>query len=416
MWCYQLGEVEGGPQVGSHHETLAALGRWGFPVNPEARVVATVDEAVAFAAHWQAHRHDLDYEIDGAVIKVDSLARRERLGFTAGARWAIAVKFPPEERTTELRAIEVSVGRTGRVTPYAVLEPVFVGGVTVTHATLHNQDQVKVKDVRPGDTVVVRRAGDVIPEVVGPVRDDAHDERPIWEFPTHCPCPRASLLVRPEGEADTRCKDAECPFQRIGHLEHFAGRGSMDIEGFGEQRIRVLLDLRLLADIAGIYEIDWEAVARMRRAVGAWAGAAVAHAQERTGDAATKLDGVEVADLVATQPAPGDDLDAGLIEDLVGDAATFKSTADGLRGLGEEAVANLAAAIEASKERPLANLLVGLNIRHLGPAGAQALARAMGAWSGSAPPRSRRWRRSRASAPSSRRRCAPGSPMRTTRR
>jgi DNA ligase (NAD+) len=378
MWCYGLGEVVGSPGFTSHHATLAQLGAWGFPVNPEATVVGSVADALAYCLRWQEHRHDLAYEIDGAVVKVDDLARREQLGSTARApRWAIAFKFPPEERTTVLRAIEVSVGRTGRVTPYAVLEPVFVGGVTVTHATLHNEDQVQVKDVRVGDTVVVRRAGDVIPEVVGPVRDDAHEARPPWAFPRTCPCPVASTLHRPEGESDTRCVHPACPFQLAGHLEHFAGRGSMDIEGFGAQRIRLFLDLGLLADVAGIYEVDWDRLARLRALVGGWASRAVAHAQERTGRA-VKLDEVAEVDVTATQPPHSDDLDEVAMADLVGDAPLFKATADGLRGLGDDAVANLRSAIEASKERPLANLLVGLNIRHLGPAGAQALAKAMG--------------------------------------
>lgn len=378
MWCYQLGEVVGGPAFTSHHQTLAQLAAWGFPINPEATVVGSVAEALAFCAHWQQHRHDLAYEIDGAVIKVDSLERRERLGFTSRApRWAIAYKFPPEERTTTLRAIEVSVGRTGRVTPYAVLEPVFVGGVTVTHATLHNQDQVQVKDVRVGDTVIVRRAGDVIPEVVGPVRDDAHEARPVWEFPRTCPCPRQAVLVRPEGESDTRCHDGECPFQRAGALEHFAGRGSMDIEGFGSQRIRLFLDLGVLGDVAGLYEIDWDRLAQLRAEVGGWATAAIEHVRTRTG-APAKLDAVTEADLTATQPPHTVHLSEEFVAELVGDAPLFKSTADGLRGLGDDAVANLRAGIERSKDKPLANLLVGLNIRHLGPSGALALASALG--------------------------------------
>jgi DNA ligase (NAD+) len=385
MWCYQLGEVEGGPAFASHEETLAQLGAWGFAVNPERRLLASAAEVAAFCDHWQHHRHDLDYEIDGVVVKVDDLARREALGFTARApRWAIAYKFPPEERTTRLLGIEVSVGRTGRVTPFAVLEPVFVGGVTVARATLHNRAQVEAKDVRVGDTVIVRRAGDVIPEVVGPIYDDDHDARPVWSFPTHCPSSRPVELVQPEGEADTRCPDPLCPFQRAGHLEHFAGRGSMDIEGFGEQRIRLFLDLELLGDVAGIYEIDWDRLARARALVTAWAAEAVDHAQRRLGDPRARLDAVETVDVVATQPGAGDvaaaeaALPEALLADLVGDATLFKATADGLRGLGEEAVANLRAAIDASRERPLANLLVGLNIRHLGPAGAQALATAFG--------------------------------------
>jgi len=383
MWCYQLGEVEGGPAFVTHEETLAQLGRWGFAVNPERRLLATAAEVAEFCDHWQHHRHDLDYEIDGAVVKVDDLARREVLGSTSRApRWAIAFKFPPEERTTTLEAIEVSVGRTGRVTPYAVLDPVFVGGVTVTHATLHNQDQVRAKDVRVGDTVIVRRAGDVIPEVVGPVdlADPAHLARPVWEFPTHCPSSRPVELVRPEGESDTRCPDPECPFQVAGHIEHFAGRGSMDIEGFGEQRVRLFLDLGLIADIADIYSIDWEALAEARSAIAAWSSAALAVARERLGDDKASWDAaVTVADTAATRSPESDTrLPAELVADLAVEPDRLKATAGTLGGLGDEGVANLRAGIEASRARPLPNLLVGLNIRHLGPAGSLALARAFG--------------------------------------
>ena len=381
MWCYQLGEVEGGPAFTSHVETLAQLRGWGFAVNPEHRLVDTAAEVAEFCARWQEHRHDLPYEIDGAVVKVDHLERREKLGSTARApRWAIAYKFPPEERTTTLLGIEVSVGRTGRVTPFAVLEPVFVGGVTVSRATLHNEDQVRIKDVRVGDTVIVRRAGDVIPEVVGPVdpQDPDHLARPVWAFPRTCPSNRPVELVRPEGESDTRCPDPECPFQVAGAIEHFAGRGALDIEGFGSQRIRLLLDLGLLADVAGIFEIPWDRLAELRAEVGAWATAATAAAQERTGDPRARLDAVAEVDLARTRPADPAALSTDLVADLAADPALFKSTADGLRGLGDEAVAGLRAAIEGAKERPLANLLVGLNVRHLGPSGAQALALAFG--------------------------------------
>lgn len=308
MWCYQLGTVEGGPTLARHEETFAFLAEMGLPVNPEVRVVHTIDEVVGFCDHWQDHRHDLPYEIDGAVTKVAHLATRDQLGTTARApRWAIAYKFPPEERTTALLDIQVSVGRTGRTTPFAVLEPVFVGGANVERATLHNQDQVRIKDVRPGDTVIVRRAGDVIPEVVGPVLAARPAGLAEWHFPTTCPCPVASTLVRPEGESDTRCVHPVCPFQRQGAIEHFAGRGGMDIEGLGERSVALFIDLGLLTDIASIYEMDFDAV-------------------------------------------------------------------QALEGYGSTSVDKLRAAIAASTERPLANLLVGLNIRHLGPSGAEALA------------------------------------------
>ena len=312
LWAYQLGEVRGGPAFTTHHETLEWMGELGFPVNPEVRRVTGPPEILDLCTHWQQHRHDLDYEIDGVVIKVDDLARREMLGSTSKApRWAIAYKFPPEERTTRLQDILVSIGRTGRATPYAVLEPVFVGGVTVGQATLHNEDQVRAKDVRPGDKVLVRRAGDVIPEVLGAVVADRPPDTQPWEFPTTCPCPVGSTLVRPEGEAEHRCIHPECPIQRHGAIEHFASRGALDIDALGAKRIAQLIEAGMVSSVADLYGLDWEAVA-------------------------------------------------------------------GLERMGELSAANLRASIEASRERPLPRLLVGLNIRHLGPAGAEALAAAFG--------------------------------------
>ena len=262
-WAYQVGEVapvptadDSDPTSGlatSQSDTLAWLGRAGFPVNPEVHLVNGLDEVLAFCAQWEEHRHDLDYEIDGVVIKVDDLALQRMLGSTSRApRWAIAYKFPPEERSTTLVDIEVSIGRTGKATPYAVLEPVFVGGSTVGLATLHNEDQVRFKDVRPGDTVIVRKAGDVIPEVVGPQRVDGMRRGPEWTFPTVCPeC--SGPLVRLEGESDTFCTNLDCPGQRVQRIAHFASRSAMDIEGLGEQRVQLLVDHGLLVDVADLY-------------------------------------------------------------------------------------------------------------------------------------------------------------------
>ena len=386
MWSYQLGEVVGGPAFASHGETLAQLGAWGFAVNPEHRILATTDEVAAYCDHWREHRHSLPYEIDGAVVKVDDLDKREALGFTARApRWAIAYKFPPEERTTTLERIDVSVGRTGRVTPFAVLDPVFVGGVTVARATLHNQDQVAVKDVRAGDTVVVRRAGDVIPEVVGPYLPDdearaAHEARPPWEFPRFCPSSRSVELVRPEGESDTRCPDRECPFKVAGMIEHFAGRGSMDIEGFGVQRIQLFLDLGLIGDVADVFTIDWDHLGALRTEITGWSSAALSAARERTQRPKATWDEVVLPDdVAAAQPAEvSDDLPLGFVAACIEDPQQLKTVAATVSGLGDEGVANLKVAIEAARHRPLANLLVGLNIRHLGPSGSLALARAFG--------------------------------------
>ena len=190
FWGYQLGEVQGGPPFSSHHETLEFLAGMGLPVNPEIQALGALDAVYAYCRHAEEHRHDLGYEIDGVVVKVDDLAQREALGFTSKApRWAIAYKFPPEERTTLLEDIMVSIGRTGRATPFAVLEPVFVGGSTVGLATLHNEDQVRAKDVRPRDTVIVRKAGDVIPEVVGPGPVTAAGRQPALGVPDDLPLP-----------------------------------------------------------------------------------------------------------------------------------------------------------------------------------------------------------------------------------
>ncbi len=259
FWSYQLGEVDGGPQLQNHGASLKYLHDLGFPVNPKIKVVEDLAGVVEFCKHWQENRHTLPYEIDGVVVKVDSLAQREKLGNTSRApRWAIAFKFPPEERTTILRDIMISVGRTGRTTPFAVLEPVFVGGSTVGMATLHNQDQVAVKDVRPGDTVVVRKAGDVIPEVVGPVLSLRPAKSKPWQFPKVCPCPLRTDLVRPEGEADTRCIEPACPYQRDQRIIYFASRGAMDIEGLGENTVFQLSDAELVADAGDIYSLTRE--------------------------------------------------------------------------------------------------------------------------------------------------------------
>ena len=262
FWAYQLGEVIGGPQFASHQQTLDVIATLGLPVNPELRVFETIDEVAEYCAYRQDHRHDLGYDIDGVVIKVDDLGQRARLGFTSRApRWAIAFKFPPEERTTLLRDIAISVGRTGRTTPFAVLEPIFVGGSTVQMATLHNQDQVALKDVRPGDTVIVRKAGDVIPEVVGPVLALRPADTPPWKFPSVCPCPLQTTLVRPPDEADTRCIEPACPFQRDQRIIYWASRGAMDIEGLGERTVMQLTDAGLVRDAADIYSLGAEQLA-----------------------------------------------------------------------------------------------------------------------------------------------------------
>ena len=261
--AYQLEVVSGSTelaQLSTQRATLDALSALGFFTAPETSSEPGEDAMVARTDWFELHRHDLAYEIDGVVIKVDDLALRARLGFTSRApRWAIARKLPPEERSTRLLAIELSIGRTGRATPYAVLEPVVVAGSTVSMATLHNQDQVAAKNVRPGDLVIVRKAGDVIPEIVGPVLTKGERRKKPWHFPTHCPeC--GSALQRLGDESDTYCTNLACPAQLLQQIVHFASRSAMDIEGLGEQRATQLLTARLIGDVADLYELTSSAL------------------------------------------------------------------------------------------------------------------------------------------------------------
>ena len=263
FWCYQLGHAEGGPAFSSHMQTLDWLKSLGLPVNEHSAGLADLAAVEAHLADFERRRHDLDYEFDGLVVKVDDLSLQARLGVDAKApRWAIAYKFPPEERTTKLLDIEVSIGPSGQATPFARLEPVFVGGVTVGTATLHNQDQVAAKDVRPGDTVIVRRAGEVIPEVVGPVLSERAPGSEPWSFPRYCPvC--GQPLQRAEGMSATQCVNYDCPRQIRGRVEHFVGRAAMDIEFLGERNIDRFVSEELLQDVVGLYSLDYEHIEQM---------------------------------------------------------------------------------------------------------------------------------------------------------
>jgi DNA ligase (NAD+) len=263
LWCHGLGAAEG-RRFQRHSEMLAYLRDLGLPVDPRTDRMETLEEVFNFCERWQRDRHSIDYEIDGVVVKVDQISLQEELGATSHApRWAIAYKFPPEERTTLLREIGVHTGRTGVVTPFAYLEPVYVSGVTVTTATLHNEDEVRRKDVREGDTVIVRRAGDVIPEVVGPVVSKRPKNARRWRFPKKCPsC--GTPLARREGEAYWRCPNRRgCPSQNIEWLFHFASRGAMDIEHLGYKTGMALLDRGWVKDPADIYRLAPERLAEL---------------------------------------------------------------------------------------------------------------------------------------------------------
>lgn len=309
---------EGALALDGQWELLQWLREAGFHVNPDVKLCETAEEVRAFCERAIERRNDLPYEIDGVVVKVNSFARQRAMGFTSRApRWAIAFKFPPEEKTTLLRDITVQVGRTGALTPVAELEPVVVAGSTVARATLHNLDEVHRKDVRVGDTVIVRKAGDVIPEVLGPVLALRSPEARIWEMPSACPsC--GSPVVRDEGEVAFRCISIDCPAQALERLLHWASRGALDIDGMGEEIVSRLVESGRVADVADYYSLSEDELAAL-------------------------------------------------------DMGRVNKEGEPIR-LGHTVAKKLVAAIEASKGRPFARMLFGLGIRHVGKTTAELLA------------------------------------------
>ena len=325
LWCYAIGFSQG-LDLPDHHSALDWLRAQGFRVNPRISVVDDIDAVAVECRRWEERRAELDYDIDGAVVKVDSYALQAALGSVAhDPRWAIAFKFAPTTVTTRLLSIEVNVGRTGVLTPFAVLEPVFVGGVTVERATLHNEDDIRRKDIRPGDDVVLQRAGDVIPQVVGPVTTGAvdvdgreleravrHQELPEWEMPEDCPA-CGSRVVRETGEVAVRCPNRSCPAQLVESIKHFVSKGAMDIDGLGERLVEDLFAAELVRDVADLYALRRD-------------------------------------DLVA--------LDGFAVDKKTGAA---------------KRAARVLASIDESRTRPFARVLFALGIRHVGAVTAQAL-------------------------------------------
>ncbi|MCP2622373.1 NAD-dependent DNA ligase LigA [Mycolicibacterium smegmatis] len=318
MICHGIGYTDGFSPA-SLHDAYRALEAWGLPVSEHTTKVSTVAEVAERIAYWGEHRHDVEHEIDGVVVKVDEVALQRRLGATSRApRWAVAYKYPPEEATTKLLDIRVNVGRTGRVTPFAYMEPVKVAGSTVGLATLHNGSEVKRKGVLIGDTVVIRKAGDVIPEVLGPVVDLRDGTEREFEFPTHCPECGTELAPAKEGDADIRCPNSRsCPAQLRERLFHLAGRGAFDIEGLGYEAATALLAAQVIPDEGDLFTL--------------------------TAD-----------DLLRTE--------------------LFTTKKGELSANGKRLLANLTKA----KEQPLWRVLVALSIRHVGPTAARALATEFG--------------------------------------
>ncbi|HSE09019.1 MAG TPA: NAD-dependent DNA ligase LigA [Nocardioidaceae bacterium] len=323
--CHGLGVREGFEPT-RQSESYSALAAWGLPVSDRAKVLPDLEAVGQFIAYYGEHRHDVDHEIDGVVIKVDQVSLQRRLGSTSRApRWAIAYKYPPEEVNTKLLDIRVNVGRTGRVTPFGVMAPVKVSGSTVEMATLHNAHEVKRKDVRPGDTVILRKAGDVIPEILGPVLDLRPEGLEEWVMPTVCPSCGTELAQEKEGDADLRCPNhRSCPAQLRERVFHVAGRGAFDIEVLGYEAADALLTAGVIEDEGDVFTLTEEQLLRVP--------------------------------LFTRAPKKGE-----------GDSPVLSAN-------GARLVKNL----EEARHRPLWRVLVGLSIRHVGPTAARALATEFG--------------------------------------
>jgi len=325
MVCHGVG-ARVGFEPTAQSDAYAALKAWGLPTSERATVLPGLAEVKEFIDYYGDHRHDVEHEIDGVVVKVDDVALQRRLGSTSRApRWAIAFKYPPEEVNAKLLAIEVNTGRTGRVTPFGRMEPTRVAGSTVEMATLHNGHEVARKDVRPGDTVILRKAGDVIPEIVGPVLGLRPEGLPEWVMPSECPSCGTPLVQQKEGDKDLRCPNHQkCPAQVRERVFHVAGRGSFDIEGLGYEAAVALLDAGVIGDEGDVFDLD-----------------------------ATKL---RRAPLFTRAPKKDE-----------GDEPVLSAN-------GQRLLDNLAKA----KDVPLWRVLVGLSVRHVGPTAARALATEFG--------------------------------------
>ena len=391
IYVYQVGWSEG-PLPSSQLERLHWLASMGFPVNDDAQRHAGLDEVSRRVSWWGERRERLDYDIDGVVIKIDDTEEWDRLGVVGREpRWSVAFKFPPQQRTTKLLDIAVNVGRTGALNPFAVLEPVIVGGARIQMATLHNEQDIHRKDVRIGDTVIVQRAGDVIPQVVAPVVSLRDGSERVFAMPETCPACDTEI-EREEDAADSYCPNLACPQQQVRLVEHFASRGAMDIEGLGERLSYVLFRRGLVDDVADIYDLTADQLASLTlpQTIGERSAAtlvqhfgSVGAVLEADQEALQEAEGVGpiVARSIAGWRAREENLrhvasweDSG-VEPGVAELARLRVED---RGFGPKNAANLIEGIRLSKERPLPNLIFALGIRHTGSETARLLAERFG--------------------------------------
>jgi DNA ligase (NAD+) len=265
MFVYALGWAEGRKLPDTHTGIMDYLKSLTFKVNPNNRLVRSLDEAKAYYHDWVKRQDELPYEADGVVVKINAVAFQEELSYVGREpRWAVAYKFPSTQETTRLISIEINVGRTGSLNPFAVLEPVSVGGVTIQHAAMHNEEDIHRKDIRIGDTVVIQRAGEVIPEIVGPVTSLRSGNERVFHMPARCPVCGAEV-IKPEGEAMHRCTNAACPAQALERIRHFVGRSAMDIEGIGEKMAAAMFNAGLIKDAGDIFLLKKEQVLQLER-------------------------------------------------------------------------------------------------------------------------------------------------------
>ncbi|KQO02494.1 MULTISPECIES: NAD-dependent DNA ligase LigA [Stenotrophomonas] len=369
FYAYGTGEVDGGELPATHSATLARLAQWGFPVSDLCRVVEGADGLLDYYREIGARRDGLAFDIDGVVYKLDDRDGQREMGFVARApRWAIAHKFPAQEQTTTVEAIEIQIGRTGAATPVARLQPVQVAGVTVTNATLHNADQIARLDVRVGDTVIVRRAGDVIPEVVSVIAERRPQGATPWTMPAACPVCGAEI-VREEGAAVWRCSgELSCPAQRKEAIAHFASRRAMDIDGLGDRYIETLVDAGIVRGVADLYRLTRDQLLHLKLVLDADDSSALA------------------TSLKPHLPVEGSGAVLNAVLRLDGEGGNWRAQALALpvafewntKKIATRWADNLIAAIDASRDATLERLLFALGIEHVGESTAKALAQWFG--------------------------------------
>ena len=395
-YIYALGYADGGTLPGTHWERMEYLKSLGFKLNPHNRLCKTIEEVEEYYRRWLENRDSLPYDADGIVVKVNSIETQNKLGVVGHEpRWAVAYKFPAVQGTTILKDIGINVGRTGSLNPYAILEPVSVGGVTIKHAALHNEEDIRRKDIRIGDTVIIQRAGEVIPEIVGPIVSKRTGKEKVFTMPRNCPVCGAEV-IKPEGEAMHRCTNAACPSQALEKLKHFVSRGAMDIDGVGEKLCAALFEAGLVKDVGDFYRLTEQQLKEMKGKVEVIISKfqkVIAASQNLASSQLLALkrltdkslyDRRELDDICTKYNltpevllALKENIDQVLPEIVRNADASQNLTWEhilSLEKLADKSISNLLESINGSKGRPLSRLIFALGILHIGGETARLLA------------------------------------------